>query len=387
VSRYSKRQLIVAKCVLVGLLAVIGGSLLADQPRAVGIGILTVLALVGGAAAAYEFLSRVLALLLGRVWKDTASSPAGSPSGDLQFPTERPARPGLRVRHVLVVFGVYLAAGALVWLAVAVVILTRVGLGAGQEAIAGMLKTLLPVALPVSVASGSLAALVALWSWGKRLGAQAVADILGLRSATSRQLWEGVLAGVTLGIIALVLVTHIPYRPTSPDLIDEIVSSPGPARWALALSAVFLAPPIEEFVFRGVLLGGLAQTWSLRGAVLVSGFTFWLLHATEWLRYWPAAVAIGLMTIIVTLLRLRTRTLGPAIAAHAAYNLVTSVALAGSAPDRPREPIPEGPRWAQACPLSLRGPCISHQPGYRISEVTLDLEMEGNQHFETEYER
>jgi hypothetical protein len=135
-------------------------------------------------------------------------------------------------------------------------------------------------------------------------------------------------------------------------VVDELIASSTLARWSWIISAVLLAPPIEELVFRGVLLGGLAQVWSLRAAALVSGITFWAMHAPEWLRYWPAGVAIGLMTIIVTVLRIRTRALGPCIAAHSAYNLLMASAIFGIRTDSGPGRETEGPKWARLAPGS-----------------------------------
>jgi membrane protease YdiL (CAAX protease family) len=87
--------------------------------------------------------------------------------------------------------------------------------------------------------------------------------------------------------------------------------------------------PIEEVLFRGALLGGIEAIWSVPVATITSGLTFWALHATEWTAYWPAAIGLGLLTILVTVLRLRTRALGACIAAHCAYNLVLVVAAFG----------------------------------------------------------
>ncbi len=69
--------------------------------------------------------------------------------------------------------------------------------------------------------------------------------------------------------------------------------------------------------------------WGPPAAMLVSGLTFWLLHAFEWLEYWPAAVALGLLTVLLTGLRVRTRALGPCMAAHVAYNCSLAVAVFG----------------------------------------------------------
>jgi membrane protease YdiL (CAAX protease family) len=106
------------------------------------------------------------------------------------------------------------------------------------------------------------------------------------------------------------------------------------------ISAVLLAPPIEELMFRGALLGGLADTGNIRKAAIISGTTFWLMHGPEFV-HWPAAVAIGLLTVLATVLRLRHRSLGPAIAAHFGYNLILAgvISLAMLAG-------PEKARWA-----------------------------------------
>jgi membrane protease YdiL (CAAX protease family) len=74
------------------------------------------------------------------------------------------------------------------------------------------------------------------------------------------------------------------------------------------------------------------------------------MHAPEWLRYWPAAVAIGLMTVIVTVIRTRTQALGPCIAAHSAYNLLMASAVFGVGADQGPGRDIEGSKWAQLPP-------------------------------------
>jgi membrane protease YdiL (CAAX protease family) len=121
----------------------------------------------------------------------------------------------------------------------------------------------------------------------------------------------------------------VPYEHSSPSLLVQAASTPGATRWAWVISALILAPPIEEALFRGALFGSVEAISSLPVAAIVSGLTFWALHATEWAAYWPAAVGLGLLTILLTALRLRTRALGGCMAAHFAYNLVLTVAAFG----------------------------------------------------------
>ena len=347
-SRYSRGQLLAAKTALVALAAVAGGFQTADNSSDLVPSILVLFAGLGAIVLAYEAGSRAIALLLGRIWKrgrtpDETSAPPTTISPEFSHP--------LGLRHVLAAFVGYLAGQALVWLGAVMVVTARLTTGADEEAIMRGMKPVLPAVLPASVAAGGLGALWAIRSWGKRVDPGDLVDIVALRRGTRSQLLRGGLAGATLGLVALVLMPYVPYSPTSPDLMDELLGSPGPARWSWILSAVILAPPVEELVFRGVLLGGLARIWNLRTAAVVSGVTFWAMHAPEWLRYWPAAVAIALMTVIVTTLRIWTRALGPSIVAHSAYNLLMASVVLGVQPEGAL-PDPDGPKWAQLAPDS-----------------------------------
>jgi membrane protease YdiL (CAAX protease family) len=350
-TRYSRRQLLLAKAILVGLAAVLLGPQLAD-PGERAVTIMVVLAILGLAVTSYEILSHALALLLGRL-SGSGTSPELSASEPATMALSEPVRRPLRLRHVIVTFLAYLGAQAIVWTSAAIVVALRLGNGAGEEAISRGLKPLLPALLPVSVLAGGLGVVWGLRSWVHRFDPRGLVETVAIRAGTRSQLRRGIVLGATLGLVALLVMPYVPYSPSSPDLVDELIASSTLARWSWIVSAVILAPPVEELVFRGVLLGGLTQVWSLRAAAVVSAITFWAMHAPEWLRYWPAAVAIGLMTIIVTVLRLRTRALGPCIAAHSAYNLLMASAIFGIQTDGGPGRETDGPRWARLAPGSL----------------------------------
>jgi membrane protease YdiL (CAAX protease family) len=92
-----------------------------------------------------------------------------------------------------------------------------------------------------------------------------------------------------------------------------------------AFLALVLAPPIEEFVFRGVLLEGLSKSIGALAAAGIVIFAFVIVHVSETLTYWPAWAAIALLAGAALFFRLKTRSLVPAIAAHVGYNLVQVV--------------------------------------------------------------
>ena len=88
---------------------------------------------------------------------------------------------------------------------------------------------------------------------------------------------------------------------------------PGDGLWLLLL-AVAAAPIFEEFIFRGLIFGGLRRTLGLAASVLASAAIFALVHP-------PLAVlpVFGL-GVATALIYDRTRLLIGPIAAHAAYN-------------------------------------------------------------------
>jgi len=93
--------------------------------------------------------------------------------------------------------------------------------------------------------------------------------------------------------------------------------------WTLAVWAVLavvVAPPVEEFVFRGVLLAGLSSRMRAPVAAFVVTLVFALGHVAEAIHYWPAWVGIIGLGIATAWSRLRSGTLLPAVALHASYN-------------------------------------------------------------------
>jgi membrane protease YdiL (CAAX protease family) len=91
---------------------------------------------------------------------------------------------------------------------------------------------------------------------------------------------------------------------------------------AMGIAAIVLAPIAEETVFRGVIYGGLRQSWPMPLAALVSAALFGLVHwsfgiANEALLLVPMQAFFGLAAC---LLYERTGSLYPGMAIHAYFN-------------------------------------------------------------------
>jgi membrane protease YdiL (CAAX protease family) len=91
---------------------------------------------------------------------------------------------------------------------------------------------------------------------------------------------------------------------------------------AMGIAAIVLAPIAEESVFRGVIYGGLRQSWPVPLAALVSAALFGFVHwsfgiASEPLLIAPMQASFGLAAC---LLYERTGSLYPGMAIHAYFN-------------------------------------------------------------------
>jgi membrane protease YdiL (CAAX protease family) len=309
--------------------------------------------------ATFEALSRGLAIVLGHSWHDRPLPPAEAVEIDTASP---PHTGSLRRRDVIVALLIYVGTQAVVWTVVGVIAALRAGNVEDQASLFRALMALVPVALPGSLIVGGLAVLLVLRSWRKRLGARALADLLGLSRSRPRQVTNGILAGAALALFILPVMGLVADPAEPPDVMTQLAGSSSAALRAWVLSAVLLAPPIEELMFRGVLLGGLAATWNIRAAAVISGATFWLMHGPEFV-HWPAAVAIGLLTILATWLRVRSRSLGPSIGAHFGYNLVLATVVWLATVYGPGES-----RWADDQHLRLPSPCCVQDENREVVE-------------------
>ena len=325
--RYTNAQLVAGK-ILAGLVLtlVLGYASLRpglSYPTAV-VGAALVLA---GAFLFYEGAAWGVASALGRLW------PPPAPAPDTLLAPADGAAPGpprtLRLRDGLTCLALFLLAQAVVWLVVIIVAYGRVGATATDAAKSAELLREAPTALPLSMALSSLVLVVVLKRLARRISWEPLRSDVGLSWGGLRSSLVGFGGGLALAIGYVVTASVVAkYAPPHPGFMSQMASGSAPGRWSWIVAAVLMAGPAEEVLFRGVLLSALTKTVRVSIAGLASAFAFWLLHLPEVAGFWPAAVFIGLFATFATVLRVHTRTLGPSIAAHVAYNLVLGVLVA-----------------------------------------------------------
>jgi uncharacterized protein len=137
--------------------------------------------------------------------------------------------------------------------------------------------------------------------------------------------YRWLLAAVAVGLLAPWLggvVTHMLARGHEVGQNVEQIARHAPlgGRIALAVLAVSVAPVAEELLFRGVLLSALLPRCGLRLAAVLSAAAFAAIHLPGLGWHWYALPQLLLLGIALVWLRVRGRSLWPAVLAHGVHN-------------------------------------------------------------------
>ncbi|MEP7069012.1 MAG: CPBP family intramembrane glutamic endopeptidase [Usitatibacter sp.] len=137
--------------------------------------------------------------------------------------------------------------------------------------------------------------------------------------------------GMLLGAFYLYVVTVIFPIPRGAGT-QGVMAARGWTQVAWVVLAVGIAPPVEEFVFRGVLWTGFSRSLSPLRAGIVVTLLFVAMHLTQVAGYTPALFAIGAMGIAALVVRIVSGSVVPAILLHLGYNAVVTIAVSGPHP-------------------------------------------------------
>jgi hypothetical protein len=134
----------------------------------------------------------------------------------------------------------------------------------------------------------------------------------------------GGLAAFVVAVAYTRLVTHVPWLNHLKE--ETFKLSPGDKDsemlgWFRIL-AVFAAPPVEEFIFRGLLYKGLRRSMNALRATVASALVFALVHPPV------AFVPVFVLALFAATVYERSKLLWAPMAAHATYNaLIFTFAL------------------------------------------------------------
>ncbi|MEO8138116.1 MAG: CPBP family intramembrane glutamic endopeptidase [Gemmatimonadota bacterium] len=232
------------------------------------------------------------------------------------------------IRLFLWYFGAQLIAGVVV----ALILIVSVGLGGGdiRTSVAPVLaEYLVPITVLTLLASAWILSHKARHALPAAAWPKVLAS-LGWRPALRSEMSLGILLGVAFGAAYLFSLTQL-FPPGSHQsfggMATAVSRSPVSSHLLFAIAAVLLVPPVEEFLFRGLLLAGFGYSWGAVPAMVGVTALFVAGHAFETHSYWPALLSITVVACVALTLRLRTNSLWPGIRLQASYNAVLMTAL------------------------------------------------------------
>ena len=163
------------------------------------------------------------------------------------------------------------------------------------------------------------------WALVTRLGKYPFLSSIGWEWPTRSWRWVSVVLGFVL-FGAAVAITKL-VGADKPTQLEQIINSSLAARYAIAFLAVFTAPFVEEFIYRGVLFAALQRLTGVVIAGIATLALFTLIHVPQ---YWPnigVLAAVGFLSVALTVVRAKSGRLLPCVVIHFIFNGIQSVLL------------------------------------------------------------
>ena len=157
--------------------------------------------------------------------------------------------------------------------------------------------------------------------------------------------WKSLIAtGFAIGLCVQFLSNFLPIPKTLP--IDDFFRTQT-SIWVVSFFGIFVAPAFEELAFRGFLLPSLATAWDWLGnrtrnhpprpinpisgqpswslpamifAAIGTSVPFAMLHAEQLAHAWAPLAVLFAVSILLCVVRFRTRSLAASVVVHAVYN-------------------------------------------------------------------
>jgi membrane protease YdiL (CAAX protease family) len=148
----------------------------------------------------------------------------------------------------------------------------------------------------------------------KKLNADPVAD--------KGSPWTYFFSGCGLAIFVAVASSRIKNVDHIP--IQELFKSRTGAMLLMAM-AVFVAPLVEETVFRGYLYPLFAKSLGVVPGILITGLLFGLMHGAQLGWTWGLVALLTLVGVIFTFARARTGTVVASFLLHLGYNSMIAI--------------------------------------------------------------
>ena len=149
--------------------------------------------------------------------------------------------------------------------------------------------------------------------------------------------WQGVSslshAAFVFGVVIVMLAVNFGVEkivPEGDNSFRQILATSFEVRIAIALLAVLTAPLVEEVVFRGVLYSGMRKKFPASVSVLFVTLLFAGVHVPQYWGAWASITGVTLLSLVLTLIRAKTKSIAPCVWIHLINNTVGAIAILAS---------------------------------------------------------
>ena len=146
--------------------------------------------------------------------------------------------------------------------------------------------------------------------------------------------WGGFEIWHAFAITAFFIILAIALKAVFPEQeneLDKILNSSRAAVYLVAFFATFTAPLVEEVVYRGVLYSALQRRVGILAAVLLVTILFAAVHVPQYssnnVPDYGTIIILLILSLVLTLIRVKTKNLLPCIVLHTVFNGIQSVIL------------------------------------------------------------
>jgi uncharacterized protein len=165
------------------------------------------------------------------------------------------------------------------------------------------------------------------WAVVTRLRSQPFFESLGWNWAGHSPLyWLLIAIGIFIAI-NLANALFVKFLPQRESDFEQMLKSGPQVRLAVALLASFSAPLVEEIVYRGVIFGGLRKRFSATTTIIIVTLLFLGVHVPQYAGAWASLAGLMLLSLVLTVVRARSKTLLPCIVIHFINNAVVSLVI------------------------------------------------------------
>ncbi len=206
----------------------------------------------------------------------------------------------------------------------------------------GITPSAMPGATVLSEALGYLLTLAVIVPLFQKMWRRPFHEVLHVGFGTAaRHAGKLMLLGVGTAVLAQMVESHMTLPKEMP--IDAFFRSHATV-WMVAIFGTFIAPVVEELIFRGFLLRGVAiafdwvrhprteqgrEAWRTTDTIsrpawifsgILTSILFAVMHAAQLGRAWNAVAVLTLVGGVLTAVRLRLNSLAASSLVHIAYN-------------------------------------------------------------------